>query len=84
MLLLLCYYFIISNRFHLSHPNLPFGGIGHSGMGRYLGKYTFETFSHNKPVFRKRRLWDFGLLSDHKLTEPPFTDSKLKMVKMLV
>lgn len=32
--------------FHLSHPYLPFGGVGNSGTGRYLGKYSFEAFSH--------------------------------------
>jgi len=30
--------------------SLPFGGVGHSGMGRYHGKFTFDTFSHFKPV----------------------------------
>lgn len=29
---------------------LPFGGIGDSGIGRYHGKYTFDTFSHNKSI----------------------------------
>ena len=30
--------------------NVPFGGCGESGMGRYAGKYSFDTFSHEKPV----------------------------------
>ena len=30
---------------------LPFGGVGHSGMGTYHGKYTFDTFTHFKPVY---------------------------------
>ena len=30
--------------------NMPFGGCGASGMGRYAGKYSFDTFSHQKPV----------------------------------
>ncbi|KAG0283531.1 hypothetical protein BGZ98_006296, partial [Dissophora globulifera] len=29
---------------------LPFGGVGDSGMGRYRGKYSIETFSHSRPV----------------------------------
>merc|ERR1719242_2201288 len=34
----------------LALRNMPFGGCGASGMGRYAGKYTFDTFSHQKPV----------------------------------
>ncbi|KAG0314690.1 Aldehyde dehydrogenase, dimeric NADP-preferring [Dissophora globulifera] len=30
--------------------SLPFGGVGHSGMGRYHGKYSIETFSHSRAV----------------------------------
>ncbi len=33
---------------HLTNLSLPFGGMGASGMGRYHGKYGFETFSHKK------------------------------------
>ena len=36
------------------HPNLPFGGIGPSGMGAAHGRAGFETFSHLKPVLRNR------------------------------
>lgn len=35
---------------HSINPGLPFGGVGDSGMGVYHGKYSFETFSHLKPV----------------------------------
>jgi acyl-CoA reductase-like NAD-dependent aldehyde dehydrogenase len=35
---------------HLSVDTLPFGGVGASGMGAYHGKYTFDTFSHQKPI----------------------------------
>ena len=28
----------------------PFGGVGHSGMGRIQGKFGFDTFTHEKPV----------------------------------
>ncbi len=37
---------------HISNPNLPFGGVGNSGMGAYHGKKSFETFSHQKGVLR--------------------------------
>ena len=39
---------------HYINPNLPFGGIGDSGMGAYRGKFSFDTFSHLKPVLRKK------------------------------
>ena len=35
----------------LANPNLPFGGVGTSGMGRYHGKYSFDTFTHEKVTF---------------------------------
>ncbi len=38
---------------HLVPPELPFGGIGYSGMGQYSGKYSFETFSHYKGILKK-------------------------------
>ena len=37
---------------HLASPNLPFGGVGNSGMGSYHGKKSFETFSHQKSVLK--------------------------------
>ncbi len=36
-----------------TNTNLPFGGVGNSGMGRYHGEYSFECFSHMKPVLEK-------------------------------
>lgn len=39
-----------------ANDNLPFGGIGHSGMGAYHGHYSFKNFSHEKPVI-KRAFW---------------------------
>nr|WP_245984786.1 aldehyde dehydrogenase family protein [Streptomyces tateyamensis] len=38
---------------HLAVPELPFGGVGESGMGRYHGRYSVDTFSHAKAVFDK-------------------------------
>ena len=35
---------------HLATHRLPFGGVGDSGMGRYHGKFGFDTFTHYKPV----------------------------------
>ncbi|HEA6171770.1 TPA: aldehyde dehydrogenase [Staphylococcus aureus] len=42
---------------HLANPKLPFGGVGASGMGRYHGKYSFDTFTHEKSyIFKSTRL----------------------------
>jgi len=41
---------------HFINNRLPFGGIGPSGIGQYHGKYSFDTFTHYKPVV-KRGTW---------------------------
>ncbi len=51
---------------HLSSPRLPFGGVGESGLGRYRGRASFETFSHLKSVL-KRSFW-----LDLPLRYPPY------------
>lgn len=38
---------------HITNSTLPFGGIGASGIGRYHGKYSFDTFSHQKAIIKK-------------------------------
>ncbi|MDX3193752.1 aldehyde dehydrogenase family protein [Streptomyces sp. MN03-5084-2B] len=38
---------------HLAAPGLPFGGVGESGIGRYHGHYSIDTFSHVKAVLDK-------------------------------
>ncbi|HEY3477681.1 MAG TPA: aldehyde dehydrogenase family protein [Streptomyces sp.] len=38
---------------HLTAPDLPFGGVGESGMGRYHGKHSIDTFSNLKAVLDK-------------------------------
>lgn len=35
---------------HLANPHLPFGGVGHSGIGSYHGEFGFKTFSHERSV----------------------------------
>lgn len=55
---------------HVATSSLPFGGVGESGMGRYHGKFSLETFSHLKPVLQK------SAKSELKLKYPPL--SKLK------
>ncbi len=46
------------NLMQLANSNLPFGGVGNSGMGRYHGKKSFETFSNPKSVLVKSRKFD--------------------------
>ena len=43
---------------HIVNAHLPFGGVGQSGMGVYHGKYSFETFSHMKPVLHRKSWFD--------------------------
>ena len=38
---------------HLTVSDLPFGGVGESGMGNYHGRYSIETFSHRKAILEK-------------------------------
>jgi coniferyl-aldehyde dehydrogenase len=38
---------------HITHEELPFGGVGPSGMGSYHGHQGFKTFSHAKSVYRQ-------------------------------
>jgi aldehyde dehydrogenase (NAD+) len=46
---------------YFANKNLPFGGIGASGMGVYHGKYSFTTFSHAKPILKKANWLDIPL-----------------------
>ncbi len=45
--------------FHLANPHLPFGGRGNSGMGKYHGKYSFDTFTHEKSILHQTTCFDF-------------------------
>jgi coniferyl-aldehyde dehydrogenase len=47
---------------HVVQENLPFGGVGPSGMGHYHGQEGFRTFSHAKAVFSQSRLSAISLL----------------------
>ncbi|ANA33495.1 hypothetical protein R82526_01476 [Ralstonia mannitolilytica] len=46
---------------HVAQDDLPFGGVGASGMGAYHGIHGFRQFSKMKPVFRQARLNGLGL-----------------------
>lgn len=43
---------------HMCNPELPFGGVGKSGMGCYHGKFSFEAFTHKKAVLFKTNYMD--------------------------
>ena len=61
----------------IAFPGLPFGGVGDSGIGRYHGKTSFETFSHQRSVLHKS-FW-----VDLKLRYAPYK-GKLKFLKWLI
>jgi len=63
---------------HISNPNLPFGGVGSSGIGNYHGKKGFETFSHHKSIM-KRADW-----IDLPLKYAPYSRSKLNVIKKVL
>ena len=61
--------------YHVAVPNLPFGGVGESGVGAYHGKASFDVFSHWKPVLKK------STRPDPDLAYPPYTDKKERLVR---
>ena len=63
---------------HISNSNLPFGGVGNSGIGNYHGKAGFDTFSHHKSIM-KRATW-----IDLPLKYPPYSTTKLNLVKKVL
>lgn len=62
---------------HLTNHYLPFGGRGNSGIGRYHGKFSFDTFSHKKAVL-KTPTW-----FDPNIKYPPFK-GKLTLFKKVI
>jgi acyl-CoA reductase-like NAD-dependent aldehyde dehydrogenase len=64
---------------HIGLDTLPFGGVGNSGIGRYHGKFTFDTFTHEKSVLQR------GLTGEKILwmRYPPYDDKKFYWTKQL-
>ncbi|TMW80773.1 hypothetical protein EJD97_015314 [Solanum chilense] len=54
---------------------LPFGGVGQSGFGRYHGKFSFDTFSHEKAIARR------SFLTDIWFRYPPWSDHTLQLFR---
>ncbi len=62
---------------HLGNKNLPFGGVGNSGIGSYHGKFGFETFSHQKAIL-ERVNW-----GEPNIKYPPYSEKKLHWIKKM-
>lgn len=60
---------------HCLTPQLPFGGVGASGMGDYHGRWGFERLSHRKAVLSKTAKPDL------RVVYPPYTKSALKIMR---
>ncbi len=61
--------------FQVAAPDLPFGGVGESGIGAYHGRASFDVFSHLKPVLKKANKPDLDL------AYPPYTEKKERLVR---
>lgn len=62
---------------HITGSQLPFGGVGESGMGNYHGEAGFKTFSHFKSILKKP-FW-----FEAPIKYPPYTNLKLKIIRVL-
>ncbi len=58
-------------------PSLPFGGVGASGIGKYHGRASFDTFSHARSYLKRSTLIDIDVRS------APYTAMKLRLIKWL-
>jgi aldehyde dehydrogenase (NAD+) len=62
----------------IASPFLPYGGVGSSGMGRYHGKSSFDTFSNLRSVLVKSNLFDIPV------RYPPYSRLKAKILTLLI
>ena len=60
---------------HLATHHMPFGGVGHSGMGSYHRTKSFDAFTHEKSIVKKSSSVDLPVRYH------PYTEKKLKMLK---
>jgi aldehyde dehydrogenase (NAD+) len=63
---------------HFANKRLPFGGVGHSGIGAYHGQLSFDTFSHHKGIVKKANWLDLNL------RYAPYTSSKINTLKKIL
>ncbi|CAH1785947.1 unnamed protein product [Owenia fusiformis] len=59
---------------------LPFGGVGHSGIGAYHGKFSFETFTHKRACMMK----ELKMEAVNVIRYPPYTEKKTNWAKWLL
>ncbi|MEE9346924.1 MAG: coniferyl aldehyde dehydrogenase [Robiginitomaculum sp.] len=62
---------------HVVQEDIPFGGVGPSGMGGYHGEHGFKTFSHMKGVFFQSKF------SGGKMLYPPYTEKTQKILGLM-
>lgn len=65
---------------HISCEDLPFGGIGASGMGNYHGPEGFKTFSHARSVYTQSKINMMQLMG----MKPPYTDKVNKILDSMI
>ena len=63
---------------HLATSRMGFGGVGHSGMGSYHGKKSFDTFSHEKSVLKK------STYIDMPVRYMPYTPLKDRLLRVFL
>jgi len=69
---------------HCAHDELPFGGVGDSGYGRYHGRHSVECFQREKSVLQKTRdVGDFGLVTDLPLVYLPHATWKTRVARLV-
>lgn len=62
---------------HVARSELPFGGVGNSGYGRYHGRASFEAFTWQKTIYKKGQILDF------KIKYPPYEARHLKIIRRI-
>lgn len=63
---------------HFTNENMPFGGVGNSGIGSYHGKFGFDAFTHQKSVV-SRATW-----GEPNVKYPPYSENKKKWIKRIL
>ena len=63
---------------HVAQHDLPFGGVGASGIGSYHSKTGFDTFTHYKSILHK------SFLFEPNVKYTPFTEFKMRILKFIL
>lgn len=62
---------------HVANSNLPFGGVGNSGVGKYHGKSSFDAFTHEKAVMQR------GTFAEFKIRFAPY-ENRFKILRRIM